>query len=93
MLKDKTILITGAAGFIGNGIAKKLLGNGNRVIGVDNLNNYYDVKLKKERLGSIDKCPNKKNFEFCKCRVLATETSISSDLCRFGGSLLLKTYW
>jgi len=48
--KNQTTLVTGAAGFIGFNLCKKLLENGNRVIGLDNLNPYYDVSLKKARL-------------------------------------------
>jgi UDP-glucuronate 4-epimerase len=48
--KNQTTLVTGAAGFIGFHLCKKLLENGNRVIGLDNLNPYYDVSLKKARL-------------------------------------------
>jgi UDP-glucuronate 4-epimerase len=44
------ILITGTAGFIGSALAKRLLDRGDQVIGVDNLNDYYDVNLKKARL-------------------------------------------
>ena len=44
------ILVTGAAGFIGSHVAKKLLARGDEVIGVDNLNDYYDVALKRSRL-------------------------------------------
>ncbi|MFC7060546.1 NAD-dependent epimerase [Halobacillus seohaensis] len=44
------ILITGAAGFIGAHVAKRLLQEGHSVIGIDNLNNYYDVQLKRDRL-------------------------------------------
>ncbi|PPR77116.1 MAG: UDP-N-acetylglucosamine 4-epimerase, partial [Alphaproteobacteria bacterium MarineAlpha2_Bin1] len=50
-----TILITGVAGFIGNHVALKLLERGERVIGLDNLNNYYDVELKKSRLNRLSK--------------------------------------
>ena len=46
----KPILVTGAAGFIGFHICKKLLDEGKSVIGLDNLNSYYNVKLKKDRL-------------------------------------------
>ena len=46
----KNILVTGCAGFIGMHITKKLLENNQRVLGVDNLNNYYDVNLKKKEL-------------------------------------------
>ena len=48
-----TILITGVAGFIGNQVALKLLTRGEDVIGVDNLNSYYDTKLKKNRLNRL----------------------------------------
>ena len=41
------ILITGSAGFIGFHLSSKILSKGLKVIGIDNLNNYYDVKLKK----------------------------------------------
>jgi UDP-glucuronate 4-epimerase len=44
------VLITGAAGFIGSGLALRLLERGDQVIGVDNLNDYYDVALKEARL-------------------------------------------
>lgn len=50
---SKVYLITGAAGFIGFSLAKKLLEKGCRVIGLDNLNNYYDVSLKYTRLKQL----------------------------------------
>ena len=51
----KKILITGVAGFIGFHLAKKLIKNKFKVVGIDNLNNYYDVNLKKKRLKSLKK--------------------------------------
>ncbi|CVK19920.1 GDP-mannose 4,6-dehydratase [Sporomusa sphaeroides] len=51
--RAKTYLITGAAGFIGYFLAKKLLEQGCRVIGIDNINDYYDVKLKYARLEQL----------------------------------------
>ncbi|GAA0083726.1 NAD-dependent epimerase/dehydratase family protein [Clostridium sp. CTA-7] len=50
---SKTYLVTGAAGFIGFYLSKKLLGKGCRVIGIDNINDYYDVNLKYERLEKL----------------------------------------
>ncbi len=47
------ILVTGCAGFIGAALAKLLLERGDEIIGVDNLNDYYDVKLKQDRLAAI----------------------------------------
>ena len=44
------ILVTGAAGFIGFNTAKRLLENDHQVIGLDNVNDYYDVNLKRARL-------------------------------------------
>jgi UDP-glucuronate 4-epimerase len=51
---SKTYLITGAAGFIGYFLSKRLLEQGCRVIGIDNLNNYYDVNLKYNRLEKLE---------------------------------------
>jgi len=45
------VLVTGAAGFIGSKLSLRLLERGDEVIGIDNLNDYYDVELKKKRLG------------------------------------------
>ena len=53
-LKGKTILITGAAGFIGAALSQKLLRKGAKIVGVDNLCNYYDQKLKLARLDQIN---------------------------------------
>ena len=47
------VLVTGAAGFIGSYVAKALLDRGDEVLGLDNLNAYYDVSLKKARLGEL----------------------------------------
>ncbi len=62
--KERSVLVTGAAGFIGASIVNKLLLNGDKVIGIDNLNNYYEVSLKKDRLENIfnQKFSNKFNF-------------------------------
>ena len=47
------ILVTGSSGFIGFHLSKRLLGQGNSVVGIDNLNEYYDVNLKKSRLNEL----------------------------------------
>ncbi len=60
---SKNILLTGCAGFIGMHAALKLLKKKFNVIGIDNLNHYYDVKLKKNRLKLLKKY---KNFYFFK---------------------------
>ena len=56
----KNILVTGAAGFIGSNISKRLLNeiNNIRVIGLDNMNDYYDVKIKESRLNELKKFSN-----------------------------------
>lgn len=57
------ILVTGAAGFIGAALCRCLLARGDEVIGIDNLNDYYDVQLKKDRLATI---LSGSNFQFIK---------------------------
>jgi UDP-glucuronate 4-epimerase len=57
------ILITGAAGFIGFHLANRLLTRGDSVVGIDNLNSYYDVRLKERRLGLLD---SSSGFAFTK---------------------------
>lgn len=60
----KKILVTGAAGFIGYHLSQKLIAEGAYVIGLDNLNDYYDVRLKEARLGQL--IVHEKAFEFHK---------------------------
>ena len=55
------VLVTGVAGFIGFNLTSRLLKDGHNVCGIDNLNDYYDVNLKKTRLSIIKKNPK---FEF-----------------------------
>jgi UDP-glucuronate 4-epimerase len=57
------ILVTGAAGFIGFHVARRLLQNGRNIVGLDNLNAYYDPKLKDARLAELAKLPG---FQFVK---------------------------
>ncbi|MDD2468467.1 MAG: NAD-dependent epimerase [Desulfobulbus sp.] len=58
------VLITGAAGFIGHGLALRLLEEGWSVVGLDNLNDYYDVQLKRDRLANLQKYDNFRHAEF-----------------------------
>jgi UDP-glucuronate 4-epimerase len=60
------VVVTGAAGFIGMHVAKSLLENGNTVLGIDDINNYYDVNLKKSRLKNLS---NFTSFSFVKCDI------------------------
>lgn len=57
------ILITGGAGFIGSHLAKKLMDRGDKVVIIDNFNNYYDPKLKRDRIGKF-----LKGYEFVLCK-------------------------
>ena len=63
MKYKKKYLITGSAGFIGFHLSKKLLLDGSIVTGIDNLNNYYDQNLKKDRNKILKK---HKNYKFKK---------------------------
>jgi UDP-glucuronate 4-epimerase len=60
----ESILVTGAAGFIGYHLARRLLEDGRAVVGLDNLNAYYDPALKQARLAQLQVFPN---FHFAKC--------------------------
>ena len=64
------ILITGVAGFIGFHVCKRLLEEDTTVVGIDNLNDYYDVDLKKARLRELEETIikyRKGKFSFFKC--------------------------
>ena len=62
----KTLLLTGAAGFIGSRTGEKLLEKGALVVGLDNMNDYYDVRMKEYRLKKIKK---HNSFKFHKCDI------------------------
>jgi UDP-glucuronate 4-epimerase len=74
MMSDQTILVTGAAGFIGFHVARRLLAEGRDVTGLDNLNSYYDPALKQARLNILRENPR---FGFVKAD-LADRASMAS---------------
>jgi UDP-glucuronate 4-epimerase len=74
MSKALPVLITGAAGFIGFSLARRLLGRGRAVIGIDNLNPYYDPKLKEARLAVLRQFPG---FTF-QCMDLADRAATTA---------------
>ncbi|MDE0389470.1 MAG: SDR family NAD(P)-dependent oxidoreductase [Rhodospirillales bacterium] len=65
-----TILVTGAAGFIGFHVCKALVARGERVLGVDNLNDYYDVRLKEARLALLEQ---QGGFAFARADIAGRE--------------------
>jgi UDP-glucuronate 4-epimerase len=65
------ILVTGAAGFIGMHVALRLLERGDEVVGIDNLNDYYDVQLKQDRIALL---LAHESFRFIKMDIADTET-------------------
>lgn len=69
------VLVTGAAGFIGSALSHRLLKRGDTVVGLDNLNHYYDIRLKNARLERLESHPQ---FEFVQGDIadLATVTSV-----------------
>lgn len=62
-LKNKTVFVTGSAGFIGSNLVLELLRTQSpiHIIGLDNMNNYYDVNIKEWRLKEIEKCAAEHN--------------------------------
>ncbi len=64
-----TVLVTGAAGFIGFHLSRRLIAEGVEVVGLDNLNDYYDVKLKKDRLAILSQA---QNFTFVELDLVDT---------------------
>ncbi|MBL4908347.1 MAG: NAD-dependent epimerase/dehydratase family protein, partial [Sneathiella sp.] len=74
-----TVLVTGAAGFIGMHVSKTLLEAGEEVVGIDNLNSYYDVTLKHKRLAQLTSF---ENFTFLELDIADTE-KLTVSLGRF----------
>lgn len=59
-------LVTGAAGFIGSQVCRFLIQQEHEVVGIDNLNDYYDVRLKDWRISQLQSLPQSENFSFTK---------------------------
>ncbi len=82
---DKKIFLTGSAGFIGFHVARRLLANGHMVTAIDNLNDYYDVELKKARLSRLS---GHDHFRFEKLD-LADAAGVNKVFCEFGPDVVV----
>jgi UDP-glucuronate 4-epimerase len=82
-MPTKPILVTGAAGFIGAAVAESLLGDGFEVVGLDNINDYYEPRLKHARLARLERFPG-----FCFIKLDLADRSATAAFFaaeRFGG--------
>lgn len=87
-LKGKTVLVTGAAGFIGSFLSERLLSDFEdiRVIGFDSVNDYYDIRLKESRLEKLQK---HRNFIFIKAN-LADKDKVSEVFCKYSPQIVVN---
>ena len=83
---NNKILVTGAAGFIGYHLCRSLLNDNYDVLGIDNINDYYDVKLKQSRLNQLRK---KKNFIFKKIDLIDKE-KLSQSFKKFQPNIVVN---
>ena len=74
------ILITGSAGFIGMSVSEYFLKKGYSIIGIDNLNSYYDLKLKKDRNKNLKEY---KNYKFFKLDLKSDNKKINQIIKKF----------
>lgn len=87
-LKGKTVLVTGAAGFIGSFLSERLLSDFEdiRVIGFDSVNDYYDICLKESRLKKLQK---HENFIFIKAN-LADKDKVNEVFCKYSPQIVVN---
>lgn len=87
-LKGKTVLVTGAAGFIGSFLSERLLSDFKniRVIGFDSVNDYYDIRLKESRLEKLQK---HENFTFIKAN-LADKDKVNEVFCKYSPQIVVN---
>lgn len=90
-LKNKTVLITGVAGFIGANLALRLLKEieGIKIIGIDNLNDYYDVSIKNYRLQQIKSLAKNDNFTFVKASI-ADKTAVDKVFADYNPQIVVN---
>ena len=87
-LKGKTVLVTGAAGFIGSFLSERLLSDFEdiRVIGFDSVNDYYDIRLKESRLEKLQK---HEKFTFIKAN-LADKDKVNEVFCKYSPQIVVN---
>lgn len=87
-LNGKTVLVTGAAGFIGSFLSERLLSDFEdiRVIGFDSVNDYYDIRLKESRLKKLQK---HENFIFIKAN-LADKDKVNEVFCKYSPQIVVS---